>query len=396
MTDMDDSDRTTPLVIAGVPAKNLALHHRIRFPVGDPAALVEWPAEAGVRGRRLLIVRDIELERARRDALADTCHAPAEFTPEGGLSGDRETATAQSLAECLRKQGIGRVRGDRTLPLIFAEHLRDAGIDLIYDAEAGVAERRSKDESEIEALREAQRITEEVIEFACRTIAGAGVDRDGVLSIDGAPLTSERVRTMIDLALLERGFDASPSIVAGGAGGADCHERGDGPLRTSEPVIIDVFPRSKESLYHGDCTRVVVHGEIPEVVARMHAALVDAKRAGIAACRPGATGEEVHRATIAEIHRHGFASGPMPGPDDPKGADWIGMVHGTGHGLGLDVHEPPLLDFKGPALVVGDALTVEPGLYGRRIGGLRLEDLVVVTDDGCENLNTLPEGLDWR
>ena len=393
---MPHTARTAPLVVAGVPAKNLALHHRIRFPVGDPAALVEWTEAGGARPRRLLIVRDIELERARRDARADSCHAPSEFSPEGGLSGDRETATAQALAECLRRQGVDLVRGDRTLPLVFTEHLRQAGIDLVYDPDAGVAERRSKDESEIEALRQAQRITEEVVELACRTIAGADAGRDGVLSVDGAPLTSERIRTMIDLALLERGFDASPSIVAGGPTGADCHERGHGPLRTSEPVIVDVFPRSKDSLYHGDCTRVVVHGEVPETVRRMHAAIVDAKRAGIAACRPGATGEEVHRATLAEIHRHGFASGPMPGPDDPEGADWIGMVHGTGHGLGLDVHEPPLLDFKGPALVVGDALTVEPGLYGRRIGGLRLEDLVIVTDGGCENLDQLPESLDWR
>jgi len=393
---MSRSDAIPPLVVAGVPARNLALHHRIRFPVGDPAALVEWSASADRPPKRVLIVRDIELERARRDARADHCHAPAEFAPEGGLSGDRETATAQALAECLRRHGVDRVRGDRTLSLIYADHLRRAGIAVEYDAAAGVAERRSKDAAEIDALRQAQRITEEVVEIACRTIARADAGGDGVLSVDGTPLTSERVRTMIDLALLERGFEASPSIVAGGPVGADCHERGHGPLRTSQPVIVDVFPRSSESLYHGDCTRVVVHGEVPDLVARMHAAIVDAKRAGIAACRPGATGEEVHRATLAEIHRHGFASGPMPAPDDPDGSSWIGMVHGTGHGLGLDVHEPPLLDFKGPPLVVGDALTVEPGLYGREVGGLRIEDLVVVTNEGCENLNRLPEGLDWR
>jgi len=393
---MSEPDRTTPRVIAGVPAKNLPLHHRIRFPVGDPAALIEWPEADGARPRRLLIVRDIELERARREARADAFHAPAEFAPPGGLSGDRETATAEALAECLRREGVAAVRGDRTLPLVFVENLRRAGISVDYDGLAGVAERRAKDAAEIAALRRAQRATEEVVELACRTIARADAGSDGVLVVDDAPLTSERVRTMIDLALLERGFDASPSIVAGGPVGADCHDRGHGPLRTSEPVIVDVFPRSKESLYHGDCTRVVVHGEVPDLVARMHAAIVDAKRAGIAACRPGATGEDVHRATLAEIHRHGFAAGAMPAAGEPEAEGWIGMVHGTGHGLGLDVHEPPLLDFKGPELVVGDALTVEPGLYGRAVGGLRIEDLVVVIESGCDNLNTLSEQLDWR
>jgi Xaa-Pro aminopeptidase len=125
----------------------------------------------------------------------------------------------------------------------------------------------------------------------------------------------------------------------------------------------------------------------------MHAAVHEAKRAGIGAVRAGATGEDVHRATLAVIHAHGFPSG-MPPADGPD--TWCGMTHGTGHGLGLDVHEPPLLDFKGPALVPGDVVTVEPGLYGRAHGGLRIEDVVVVREGGAENLGSLFEGLDWR
>ena len=124
----------------------------------------------------------------------------------------------------------------------------------------------------------------------------------------------------------------------------------------------------------------------------MHAAVVAAKAAGCAAVRPGATGQQVHEATIAVIREHGFSIG-LPGDDDPD--SYSAMVHGTGPGIGLEVHEPPLLDFGGPALVVGDALTVEPGVYSRAIGGVRVEDMVVVTEDGCENINRLPEGLEW-
>jgi Xaa-Pro aminopeptidase len=382
-----------PIVFAGIPAKNLALYHRVRFAVGDPAALLEMP---GTPPRRTFLVRDIELERARRDARADEAFCPRDFEPEGGLSGDRETATAQAFAEMLRRRGIAAVRGDRTLPLVFAEHLRQAGIAIEYDPAAGVAERRRKDEAEIEALRDAQRATERAMERACRTVARASAASDGTLRHEGEPLTSEGLRQIIDLTLLELGFDSPTSIVAGGVQGGDCHDHGHGPLRTSEPVIVDIFPRSKSSLYNGDCTRTVVHGEVPETIARMHAAVIDAKRAGIAATRAGATGEDVHRATLAEIHRHGFESGAMPSAEDPRSPEWIGMVHGTGHGIGLEVHEPPLLDFKGPELVAGDALTIEPGLYGRGVGGVRVEDLVIVTERGCENLNTLPEGLDWR
>ncbi|MGA1393946.1 MAG: M24 family metallopeptidase, partial [Phycisphaerales bacterium] len=296
----------------------------------------------------------------------------------------------------LRRRGIAAVRGDRTLPLVFAEHLRQAGIAIEYDAVAGVAERRRKDAAEIEALRDAQRATERTMERACRTVARASAASDGTLRHDGDPLTSERLRQIIDLMLLELGFDNPASIVAGGVQGGDCHDHGHGVLRTAEPVIIDIFPRSKSSLYNGDCTRTVVHGEVPETIARMHAAVIDAKRAAIAATRAGVTGEAVHRATLGEIRRHGFESGAMPAADDPRGDSWIGMLHGTGHGIGLEVHEPPLLDFKGPELVAGDALTIEPGLYGRTIGGVRVEDLVIVTERGCENLNSIPEGLDWR
>lgn len=383
-----------PLVVAGVPAKNLTLYHRIRFAVGDPAAILEH--REGSMVRRTLLVRDIELERARRDARVDEAFCPRDFEPEGGLSGDRETATAQAFAEMLRRRGVAAVRGDRTLPLVFAEHLRRGGIAIEYDAAAGVAERRSKDEQEIAALRAAQQATERAMEHACRTVARAAAASDGSLRHEGEPLTSERLRQMIDLALLELGFDNPSSIVAGGVQGGDCHDHGHGPLRTGEPIIVDIFPRSKSSLYNGDCTRTVVHGDVPEPIVRMHAAVVDAKRAATAATRAGATGEDVHRATLGEIRRHGFESGAMPPTDDPRSASWIGMVHGTGHGIGLEVHEPPLLDFKGPALVVGDALTIEPGLYGRHLGGVRVEDLVIVTESGCENLNSLPEGLDWR
>ena len=383
-----------PLVVAGVPAKNLTLYHRIRFAVGDPAALLE--ERTGSRTRRTLLVRDIELERARRDARVDDSFCPRDFEPEGGLSGDRETATAQAFAELLRRRGIAAVRGDRTLPLVFSEHLRRAGIAIEYDPAAGVSERRSKDEDEIAALRAAQQATEQAMERACRIVARATASADGSLLHEGAPLTSERLRQFIDLALLEQGFDNPSSIVAGGVQGGDCHDHGHGPLRTGEPVIVDIFPRSKASLHHGYCTRTVVHGEVPDTIARMHAAVVDAKRAATAATRAGVTGEDVHRATLGEIHRHGFEAGTMPPADDPRSAAWIGMVHGTGHGIGLEVHEPPLLDFKGPELVAGDALTIEPGLYGRHVGGVRVEDMVIVTDSGCENLDSLPEGLDWR
>jgi Xaa-Pro aminopeptidase len=381
------SEPTSARLIAGIPSQSNALFHRIRFMAGDPAAWITLPD-----GSETLLIRDIEADRARRDARVETVCTPADYEPEMGLSGDRETATAQAVAECIHRSGAARVVVDRSTPHVFIHQLGQVGLQVIYDEDFGVLERRSKDAAELDALRRAQAATEQVMEMACRTIGGADVDADGVLVHAGEPLTSERVRILIDVMLLELGYDNSGSIVAGGPAGADCHFAGAGPLRTGEPVIVDIFPRSKSSRYNGDCTRTVVNGRVSPELERMHAVVREAKAAGIASIRAGVSGESVHRATIDVITGNGYPTG-MP-PSD-AGDDFIGMVHGTGHGVGLDVHEPPLLDFKGPALVVGDVLTVEPGLYGPSIGGIRIEDMVAVTEDGCENFNALPEGLDW-
>jgi Xaa-Pro aminopeptidase len=287
---------------------------------------------------------------------------------------------------------VAAVIADRSLPLIYADAIRQVGIEVTCDREMGVVDRRSKDEQEIACLREAQRVTEEAIQMACRIVAGARASADGTLTHEGSPLTSERLREAVDVFLLGRGFTNPSSIIACGPEGADCHNLGSGVFRTGQPVIIDIFPRSRATLYNGDCTRTVVHGEISDELLKMHRAVVAAKAAATAATRPGVTGQQVHEATVATIREFGFQVG-LPKDTDPD--TYCALTHGTGHGIGLDVHEPPLLDRGGPPLVVGDALTIEPGLYCRAIGGIRVEDMVVVTADGCENLNSLPEGLDW-
>lgn len=384
-------------VFAGIPATNLALFWQVRFLVGDPAALV-IDSRTGT-ALRTFIVRDIEAARARTSARADEVSDPTDFTPAQGLSADRETATAQSLAECLVRRGISSIQCDRSFPAIFWHHLALRGIAVECDPDLGVVERRSKDTQESEWLREAQGVTEQAMEFACGLVARATAAKNGTLMHDGTALTSERVRSAIDVFLLERGYENPSGIVAGGPQGADCHDHGHGSLRTGEPVIIDIYPRNKATRYWGDCTRTVVHGGAraarPELI-RMHAAVVEAKRAAtavIAARAAGTlcTGDDVHAATTRVMAAHGFAMG-LPAEGE---RNWCRMTHGTGHGIGLEVHEPPLLVAGGPALVVGDALTIEPGLYADGIGGVRVEDMVIVTKDGCENLNRLPEGVDW-
>jgi Xaa-Pro aminopeptidase len=425
------------LILGGIPQHNCSIYHRIRFLVGDPVAYLSCPTDG--RTKTVLILRDIEMDRARRVVPVDEIACPADYAPAAGLSGDRETATAQAAAECLRRAGVRRVTGDRSLPLLYVEMILQAGIEVDCDFDLGVLERRRKDGQELAWIREAQQATEAAMEMACRMVARAHARADGVLHSDGTPLTAERVRAAIDHFLLDRGYANPPAIVAGGPVGADCHDYGAGELRTGEPVIIDIFPRNRTTLYNGDCTRTVVHGDIPDEVRRMHAAVSAAKVAAIAAARSGITGEAIHRATVTALAEHGYyesrpgveplkKSPVQPGSPDssaigaarpqeargqdstsrafgtpidklsglPVGAMRAALTHGTGHGVGLEVHEPPLLDYKGPELLDGDVVTIEPGLYCPNLGGVRLEDMVVLRPDGCENLNRLPEELSWR
>jgi Xaa-Pro aminopeptidase len=384
------ADRNVARLSAGVPATNSALLWRINFLVMDTVVLVELPRTEG--SHSILLTRDIEMERGRQLARADQVGCPADFAPEGGLSGDRETATAQATAELLRREAISKVVADRSLPLIFAEFLDQAGIQVTCDPDMWVADRRQKTSEEVEHLQAAQQVTEQAMRFACEMIGGAEARSGGVLYHDNQPLTSERVRTEVDILLLKQGFTNPTSIIAGGPQGADCHNHGSGELQTGTPVIVDIFPRSRSTLYCGDCTRTVVHGDIPDEIMAMRSAVGKAKAAGVAATAAGVTGEDVHRATIQVLQESGFDVGL---PSDNSPTSYCAMTHGTGHGIGLDVHEPPLLDMKGPKLLVGDALTIEPGLYRRDLGGVRLEDMVIVTEEGCTNLNTLPEELAW-
>jgi Xaa-Pro aminopeptidase len=377
-----------PRIMAGIPATNMTLYRRIQFLVGDPVAVVEVPSSGGLRST--LILRDIEMNRAKQHATVDDVACPADFTPEGGLSGDRETATAQAVAEFFRRSKIDHVVADRTLPMIFCELLRRNSIQVSCDTELGIVERRQKTEAELEKLRQAQHDTEIVMRKACETILGAVAGADGTLSDSEGPLTSESLRARIDVWLLEIGYSNPGSIVACGPVGSDCHHHGEGPLRTGQPIIVDIFPQNKTTLYNGDCTRTVVHGDIPDVLVKMHAAVVAAKSAATAALKAGVTGEAIHDATCRSLIESGYAMGMPAETESPETAT---MPHGTGHGIGLDVHEPPLLDKGGPVLFEHEVLTIEPALYAKQYGGIRVEDMVVVKRDGAESYNKLPEGL---
>jgi Xaa-Pro aminopeptidase len=275
----------------------------------------------------------------------------------------------------------------------YLEDLRAAGLEAEVDRELFHAERRHKSADEAEAIEEAQRAAEAAVVEVVTQLVKADI-KDGMLWLEGSPLTSERLYAQAQLLLSEKGFTCPEMIIAGSPECAMPHYRGEGPIKANAPVIIDIFPASRKTHYNGDITRTVVVGEISEEVKRMHAAVLQALDAGIETVAPGVPCRDVHHGVCQVLVDRGYGT-TTAGYEGAEGG--AKMNHSTGHGIGLDVHEEPRVRAaeKGP-LREGDVITVEPGLYLMGLGGVRIEDTGMVTKDGFKNFTTLTRSLDPR
>jgi Xaa-Pro aminopeptidase len=287
----------------------------------------------------------------------------------------------QCVKQIAKQRGIESFEVPGSFPLSLADVLRGLGLGVQWKPSPFVPERAVKRPDEIDAIRGAIVHTEAAMQAAIDRIAAAEI-RDRALFENGKPLTSEMVKQTINGIFAERNCEPHEPIVAGGDQGCDPHDRGSGPLPAHSPIILDIFPRDKATRYCGDMTRTVVRGEASAEAKAIFEAVQEAKAAAEAAIRPGVTGRDVHTATKKVFEDRGYETGQ-------KNGRMVGFFHGTGHGLGLDVHEYPGVGEADHELAEGHVITVEPGLYYPGIGGVRIEDDVVVTKDGCENLCTM-------
>ena len=294
-------------------------------------------------------------------------------------------------AKMLREKGLEEARVSPRLQAAYLEELRATGLAVEIDRELFRAERRHKSPKEAAFIQAAQSAAEAAVVEVARQLAQAEI-KDGLLWLEDRPLTSERLYARAQLLLGEMGFSCPDMIVAGSPDNAMPHYRGDGQIRANAPVIVDIFPAGRDSHYHGDLTRTFVVGQIPDEIRRMHAATLQALDAGIASIRAGVAGAEVHHNVCHVLVDRGYGT-TTKGYEGPDGV--AKMNHSTGHGVGLDIHEEPTL--RGPSedvLMVGDVVTVEPGLYLMGLGGVRVEDTGIVTKDGFSNFTSVPRSLD--
>jgi Xaa-Pro aminopeptidase len=249
-------------------------------------------------------------------------------------------------------------------------------------------EREFKTADEVKKICAALMMAEVGLAEGIQALKNARVGKNGRLTYHNVPLTSEKLRAIIDIAIIQAGGLAAHTIVAGGRQGCDPHERGHGVLRAHEPIIIDVFPRSQKTGYFGDITRTVVKGRASETVRKLYHTVARGQELGFAKMESSVPGAEVHRAVKEFFDREGYKTGRNSGRMQ-------GFFHGTGHGLGLEIHEAPRISaVSGDTLRTGHVVTVEPGLYYSELGGVRLEDVACITSNGARNLTKFEKVLE--
>ncbi len=361
---------------------NPDLYYLTGFLAGDPFLYFEHA------GRKTLVLSDLEIDRGRKEATVDefvrlqkiTEEVKKRFTEAPRDPAVRIGAHIQILAA---ERGIGAFEVPGNFPVAVADVLRGYGLGVRWLPPPFVPERAIKTPDEVEHIRQAIRHTEAAMAAAIDRIRKATVRGDKLYE-GSEPLTSEQVRTTAHRVLFERECHAYEPIVAGGDQGVDPHDRGHGPLPANLPIILDIFPRDNATRYHGDMTRTVVRGRASREAKRMFEAVRDAKAGAERMLRDGVDGNAVHEAVKKTFADSKFETGERNGR-------MVGFFHGTGHGLGLAVHEYPGLGQVPETIRAGHVVTIEPGLYYPGLGGVRLEDDVLVTQNGCTNLCTFPD-----
>ncbi len=350
------------------------MRYATRFLAPDPFLWFE------ARGKRVIVVNELEFDRARREARADVILGFSEVAAPLRKKLGRAPRAAELCAAVLKRHGVRSALVSPDFPLGMARALARLGVRVAPRDGGLFPEREIKTADEVRALRAASRVAAELVERAADLIRRSRPLRDGRLRLGGAPLTSERVQAEVRREAARRGFECPHPIVAGGIQGCDPHERGAGPLRANELIILDIFPRDLASGYHGDLTRTVVKGRASEAQRRLHDAVRRAHALAMGLVRAGADGGRIHARVHALFGSLGYRTGAA-------GGRYEGFFHGTGHGLGLEVHEAPRISRVPQKLRAGHVVTVEPGLYYAAVGGVRIEDVVLVRRGGAERLS---------
>ena len=375
------------VLIYGDTTRSAAMRHEVPLAIVDPFLYMERD------GRRIILTND--LERARIAAVVPDAellgNGELGFYDllEAGLS--RADAGLEVIARAVARAGVTRARVPGTLPVAVADRLRADGVKLDVDGPMFDARRRVKSPDELAGIRRAVSAAEHGLATGAALLRAARIEGDGLV-LDGSPLTAERVREAIRAACAALGAPAPADIMVVSAWSGGGHDPGSGPLPANLPIEIDLWPQDERSGCWADMTRTFLVGEASEDVTALHAVVLEAVEAARAAVRPGRSGRALYDAAAEVVERAGHPTLRTRAPGESLDH---GFYFSLGHGVGLELHEPPSLGLSSEhELVAGDVIAIEPGVEGvPGIGGVRIEDLILVTDEGAETLTDYGYGL---
>jgi Xaa-Pro aminopeptidase len=375
----------TDVLIFGDSMTTPAMRHEVPVPVTDDFVYAERD------GRRVVAVYSIETTRLGGNGF--------DVRPFEELGWDELIAAGMSREEMLREitlrtcrdLGMTSAAVPPKFPVAVADYLRANGVDVVPNSELFAERRRAKRDTEIAGIRRAQRATEAAMSAARDVLRRARPD-GAVVRVDGEPLTSEQLKIVIGRVFNDHDVVGDEFIVSHGPQTAVGHDMGSGPIAPDEPIVLDLFPRDRQSGCYSDMTRTFVVGTPPDELREFQRLALEALQRALAAIRPGAVGRDIHLDSCRFFEDNGY---PTQLSKEPGTVLAEGFFHGLGHGVGLEVHELPSLGMSGfEQLVERDVVTIEPGLYRPGFGGCRLEDIVLVTATGAENLTQFPYDLE--
>ncbi|WP_135610000.1 Xaa-Pro peptidase family protein [Methanococcoides sp. AM1] len=358
-------------------SNNADIYYSTHFLAGDPFTYIQMK-----QGEESLIVSTMELNRAKMESRVSNVHTMQEYGYPEKLKErkDGELAYCDCLAAIFQQKKVRHIMVPHDFPLFTAQALKELGFSVIPAKSPFKEMRKEKASEEIEKIKASQYACEKAMEAAIGLVDDARVD-NGVLYSGEEALTSETIRATIEHTLLDYGCEAESTIVACGLKSSNPHWEGEGKITVNQPIVIDIFPRSKKSRYFADMTRTVLKGEASKELVDMYEAVHAAQEAAFAVLKPGALYSEVHNAVCDEFEKRGY--------ETIRNNSEVGFIHSTGHGVGLDIHEQPSVATQDGEVEIGHVVTIEPGLYYPELGGIRLEDMVVITEDGFENLTKM-------
>ena len=341
-----------------------------------------------IRGVSHIVMNDLEIDRARAQAPHCRVLPLSRYQRHLRRQGASRAGFAQVIGLILRARGLRKVIVPDNFPCGLANELHRLRIGVKVKRGGFFPAREQKTAAEVRKVSAALLMAEVGLAEAIQVLKRAKIGRDLRLFHHNIPLTSERLRAVIDTAIVQAGGLANHTIVAGGKQGCDPHEPGHGILRAHEPIIIDIFPRSQKTGHFGDITRTVVRGRASEAVRKLYDTVLCGQKLVLKKMRRDVRTAEIHKAAQKFFEQEGYRTGKRNGRMQ-------GFFHGTGHGLGLEIHEPPRINAHSTErLKPGHVVTAEPGLYYAELGGVRLEDVALITNSGARNLTRFEKVLE--